>query len=197
MLSPGFAAQLSTCTPITPLDSLWCIDIDTKPGACITHNATQPLSDITGGNWLDYMEQQRVFLTYAVVLPNWCKIGGVAPLIRTQTGPDPRRTKWILCLFIHLECSFTRNPIRIKKKQNKTKKTSPPPFIARLAPWFGATVWIWQQFGKMWFTGKILLDWLCYTIAYFSLKNNTRCRQRRLGPTRIPNTFLISTKMEL
>ena len=120
MLSPGFAAQLSTCTPVTPLDSLWCIDIDTKPGACITHNATQPLSDITGGNWLDYMEQQRVFLTYAVVLPNWCKIGGVAPLIRTQTGPDPRRTKWILCLFIHLECSFTRNPIRIKKKNKSS-----------------------------------------------------------------------------
>ena len=27
-----------------------------EPGACITHNSTQPESDITGGNLSDYMQ---------------------------------------------------------------------------------------------------------------------------------------------
>ena len=62
-----------------------------NPGAYITHNATLPLSDITGGNLSDYMqlplEPQKAlycfFFIYAAVLTKTCKctlmyiIGGV------------------------------------------------------------------------------------------------------------------------
>ena len=32
------------------------VDCFLKPGACITHNATYPPSDLSGGNLLDYMQ---------------------------------------------------------------------------------------------------------------------------------------------
>ena len=51
-----------------------------KPGDYITHNAIQPLSDITGGNLSDYMqrslEPQKTlyhFFTYSVELTKTCK----------------------------------------------------------------------------------------------------------------------------
>ena len=46
-----------------------------KPGACITHNAALPLSDITGGKLSDYLQLalEPQMATQVIVLCETCK----------------------------------------------------------------------------------------------------------------------------